>query len=368
MSNAARLGPERAELRSIIEQTRLPLAACDASGRLTMLSPSLEELFEQRFEPVCEPDYPTRFHLYGSDGLTPLPEDDVPLTRARRGEVVTEAVVSTRRTDGCMAFLRCNAAPMRGPDGAIAGAVVHIQDITAERSAQHEQDELRERLMDTINHELRTPLTKLVGHTELLFDVRDSAPDKMQRSIGAVAAAAQELSQLLETLSHLIDLDSHTRLKKQYSNLAGLLRETAMDFARENLLNGIQVSLSLPERLTATVDPDETRRAVWELLKNAATFGPDASEIWLGLTSDATMAYISVTDTGCGIPAKERARLMRPLERGKHANQPVNSKGLGLAIAHTVASAHGGRLALGDRLPHGLRATLVLPRFGHAIE
>jgi hypothetical protein len=47
---------------------------------------------------------------------------------------------------------------------------------------------------------------------------------------------------------------------------------------------------------------------------------------------------------------------------------PGPSKGLGLAVAHTVASAHGGRLMLDDRFPHGLRATLVIPRFGHAIE
>ena len=55
---------------------------------------------------------------------------------------------------------------------------------------------------------------------------------------------------------------------------------------------------------------------------------------------------------------------MHPFERGTHANQPINSKGLGLAIARTVARAHGGELELTDREPHGLRATLVMPRFG----
>jgi signal transduction histidine kinase len=329
-----------------------------------MLSPALEELFEQGFEPLHERDFPQKFRLYSSDGVTPLPIEDVPLTRARQGEIVTDAVVSTRRKDGRMAFLRCNAAPIKASDGEILGAVVLVRDITAERAAQHEQDELRDRLVVTINHEFRTPLTKLLGHAELLADSDEMLPEQTKRSIQTMFQATQDLVRLLESLTQLIDLDSHTRLHRRYGDVADLLREIASDFTHLARIEPHRVTTEVPDRLTATLDPQETRKAIWELLKNALTYGPDDSVIVLSGKGNSATVWISVCDAGCGIPAEARARLMHPFERGTHANQPINSKGLGLAIAHTVARAHGGQLELADREPHGLRATLVMPRLG----
>ena len=354
----------RTQLRAIIQQTRIPVAASDGSGWISMLSPALEELLEQSFEPLHERDFPLKFRLYSSDGVTPLPMEDVPLTRARHGEIVTDAVVSTRSKDGRMAFLRCNAAPIKASDGEILGAVLVVHGITAERAAQHEQDGFRDRLVETINHEFRTPLTKLLGHAELLVDSEVPLPEQTKRSIQTMFQATQDLVSLLETLTHLIDLDSHTRLQRRYCDVGGLLREIASDFTHKAGVEPHRVTTEVPDRLTATLDPHETRRAIWELLKNALTYGHDDSVIVLSGKGDSATVWISVRDTGCGIPTEARARLMHPFERGTHVNQPINSKGLGLAIAHTVARAHGGQLELADREPHGLRATLVMPRLG----
>ena len=54
-------------------------------------------------------------------------------------------------------------------------------------------------------------------------------------------------------------------------------------------------------------------------------------------------------------------RLLEPFERGFHPRQEVTGKGLGLAIANTIAAAHGGVLQLRPRRPCGLCVSMVLP-------
>ena len=61
MRDAPMGGLPRNQLRTIIQQTQIPLATNDASGCITMLSPAFEELFEQGFEPLHERDFPQKF-------------------------------------------------------------------------------------------------------------------------------------------------------------------------------------------------------------------------------------------------------------------------------------------------------------------
>ena len=101
------------------------------------------------------------------------------------------------------------------------------------------------------------------------------------------------------------------------------------------------------------------------LLENAVTYAPPDSAVEVEVTAQGDYLDIAVRDAGTGIPPEERTRLVKPFERGDHDEfQPVNSKGLGLAVAHTVATAHGGELLLDACVPSGLCASLRVPRYG----
>ena len=114
-------------LHLALDKTGVGLIACDASGMLTLISPALQELFGMQYEPVSEPFYVQRFHLFREDGETALPLDEVPLVRARQGEFVRDALVSTRRPDGSLAHLRWNAVPLRDDGGRDNGAISLVQ-------------------------------------------------------------------------------------------------------------------------------------------------------------------------------------------------------------------------------------------------
>src|SRR4051812_24408456 len=136
------------QLQTLLAQTSVGIAASDIEGRLTLLSPALQELFDQPFEPIGEAELGPRFQLYDESGTAPLALEDVPLVRARAGEVVRDQVVTARIGSRGLVYLRCNAAPLRSGEE-ILGAIGLVQDVTAEHAALARQGELRERLVDT---------------------------------------------------------------------------------------------------------------------------------------------------------------------------------------------------------------------------
>lgn len=158
------------------------------------------------------------------------------------------------------------------------------------------------------------------------------------------------------------DLESGTRLSKTHGNIAGLVRDVMDGFAARVLAWNLDLVAIAPDRLTATIDPDQVGRAVVELLDNAVTYAPPNSCIEVEVAATVDCVEIHVRDAGTGIAPADVSRLVQPFERGRHALQPVNSRGLDLAVAHTVATAHGGELLLDGQEPFGLCATLRLPR------
>jgi len=190
----------------------LGMAACDASGNLTYLSSELRVLFGQSFGVEVAATRTAFKHLYREDGLTRLPPEHVPLTRALLGELVADAVVCYRPEDEDPAYLRCNAAPVAAADGSLTGAVVFVEDVTAGYTGHQNSQRMQNHLIDTLNHELRTPLTKLVGHAERLHDLRSHLPLNVVHSLEKVRQAAEELSELADLVSCMAQLETPDRL------------------------------------------------------------------------------------------------------------------------------------------------------------
>jgi signal transduction histidine kinase len=196
-------------LHLALDNTGLGLVACDAFGMLTLISPTMQELFEMDYEPVPEPFHVERFQLFRADGEVPLPVAEVPLVRARHGEFVRDALVTSRRSDGTLLHLKCNAVPLLDDLGCNNGAIVLVQDVTAETQASLRADALQKRLVEAINHEFRTPLAALLGHVELIQDHRDSCEDLDPQLAGWLAAIERSGWRLRDLVEEVAELVNH---------------------------------------------------------------------------------------------------------------------------------------------------------------
>lgn len=203
----------------------------------------------------------------------------------------------------------------------------------------------RTRLLAAISHDLRTPITTLRLRAEFIEDEETRARilatlDEMQRMVEATLAFAGEQA---------------SREATRTVDLAGLLESVVGELVDL----GTDVRLAPASRLPYPCRPTALTRAVRNLVENAARYGERAR---VQLVADAKGVAIIVEDDGPGIPPDQIEAAFAPFVRLEGSrSQETGGIGLGLAIARTIARAHGGDVTLANRAGGGLAATLSLP-------
>lgn len=126
------------------------IIACDAQGRLRELNGAARAWFDADATDVAIEAWPAHLGLFSPDGARVLEPDAFALVRALDGETVRDAEMLIRGSGGHVRRVSCNARRVSAPDGASAGAVCVLRDVT-------ELHEARTRLKDN-EHRLRAVL------------------------------------------------------------------------------------------------------------------------------------------------------------------------------------------------------------------
>jgi signal transduction histidine kinase len=100
-------------------------------------------------------------------------------------------------------------------------------------------------------------------------------------------------------------------------------------------------------------------QAISNLVDNAVKFTPSGGRVRLDVTQSSSDALVAVADSGPGIPAEARERVLERFVR-LDSSRGAPGSGLGLSLVAAVARLHGGAIELDDNAP-GLRAVLRLP-------
>jgi two-component system, OmpR family, sensor histidine kinase QseC len=196
-------------------------------------------------------------------------------------------------------------------------------------------------------HELRTPLAAIQTHAEVALASRDDAERK--QALAHVTDGTERASRLVAQLLMLARLDARATppalLPVNLSELAARhIADSAPLAARK------RVNLGLAEdsepAATAAGDAELLGVMVRNLVDNAVRYTPDGGRVDVSVRCDAGRVLLSVTDSGPGIPAEERARVLERFYRGRGGSE--DGSGLGLSIVARVAELHGAELSLDD--------------------
>jgi two-component system, OmpR family, sensor histidine kinase CpxA len=207
-------------------------------------------------------------------------------------------------------------------------------------------------LADTA-HELCAPLARLRMSAGLL--ARDCPPEAAAR----VAAVEEEIEELSQLVGAILEFSKANIQASAAPSRAIDLAALAADMAAREA-PGCDCRLAVPGDLEFTADPDALRRALGNLLRNAAAHGRPPVEISAG-RGDGTV-WIRVADHGDGVPADWLPHLFEPFSRPDPARtREQGGHGLGLAIARACAQRLGGTLSAANRPGGGLVLTLELP-------
>jgi hypothetical protein len=197
-----------AVLPGLLDQAGVALAVLDGDGRLTINS-SMESVLGRPGGVIPAGAIAEAFQLHTKDGGRLLEVGEVPVVRARAGETIRDALITVKRPDGSVRYLRSNAVPLPAATGDYRAGLALVVDVTDSADGWMSRAQLHGGLVDWLNHELRTPLTSLHGHSELLDDPDLGLAGSAAASVSAMQRATRHLMRLADTITAMGHLDKH---------------------------------------------------------------------------------------------------------------------------------------------------------------
>jgi len=243
----------------------------------------------------------------------------------------------------------------------------HALRVEAERAAL-----AKDEFLATVSHELRTPLSAILGWATIL---RNRPADEAMATHGleVIERNAKVQAELVEDLLDVSRIISgKLRLDVKPIDLTSVIK-AAMDSVQPAAdAKEIQLQIDIdPSADNIKGDAARLQQVVWNLLSNSIKFTPKGGHVSVKVERNDSMAEITVTDTGAGIPHQF---LPFVFDRFKQADGSITRKhaglGLGLAIARHLVELHGGTIeansegeglgsAFKARLPLGIATTEI---------
>lgn len=212
---------------------------------------------------------------------------------------------------------------------------------------------------DSLAHDLRSPLTRACSGIELALRT-ESDPESYRRTLEETAAELETILRTFEALISIAEAEAGMdRLMLERLDLSGLvgdLYEVYQPMAEDA---GLSFECAAGDAIRIEGHRQLMAQAVANLLENAIKYTPAGGRIAVRLERAGGEAVLSVADSGPGIPAAERERVLQRFVR-LDASRGTPGSGLGLSLVAAVAKLHGGRLSLDDNRP-GLLVGLSLP-------
>lgn len=163
----------------------------------------------------------------------------------------------------------------------------------------------------------------------------------------------------LTAAEHLTDAQSFSLRDTDLVRLVRELCESSTDLAE---LLGIELRfVCAMERRICAVHPAAMEQMVYHLLSNALKFTPRDGCVTVELKKSGDRLLLSVTDTGCGIPAERLEHLFDGCLQPSGLPEPAHGLGLGLPLCRAIAERHGGSIAAVSTPGKGSRFIVSLP-------
>jgi len=219
-------------------------------------------------------------------------------------------------------------------------------------------------LVANVAHELRTPLSRI----RVALDIAGEGDAATARaSLDDINLDLAELEALIDDVLTAARLElgaSRARLPLNLQSMpcATLIGESVARFRIRHPAHRVELAsdASLP---TLAADPVLLRRALDNLLDNAAKYSPDTSRpIVLEVRRDGDRLCLEIRDSGVGISRRDLGRVFSPFFRVERSRaRSAGGVGLGLTLARQVVEAHGGRIRLDSTPGAGTTARIELP-------
>ncbi|HEU4936299.1 MAG TPA: HAMP domain-containing sensor histidine kinase [Vicinamibacterales bacterium] len=217
-----------------------------------------------------------------------------------------------------------------------------------------------QRFVAVVSHELRQPLNAAMGAMSLL----DAKPSEAAAERARVVLRRQllHMSTLLDDLLDMSRLAlGRIRVERTPIDLRSILQETVDAIDSSARSAGVHLICSLPNAPVPVLgDAGRLQQAMSNLLTNGIRYTPPDGAVTISLSTNERAAWITVEDTGQGIPAADLASVFEPFWRGH--DSAGDGFGIGLALVRGIVELHDGSISVfSDGPGKGARFCVTLP-------
>jgi signal transduction histidine kinase len=245
--------------------------------------------------------------------------------------------------------------------------------LRASEVARKQQIEFKNQFLSHVSHELRTPLTCIHQYITLLLDglAGPVAPDQIDH-LKVVLKSVNQLHAMIHDLLEASRAEGgKTRIEPRCIDIGDLMQQ-ALAMMQPRAMEehvGLAVGLDLNIPLVYA-DPDRICQVLIDLLDNGIKFTPGNGSVTVRASlveTDPTSVYLSISDTGRGIPEDSLPLVFERLYRDPDAvDGNGTGLGLGLYLAKEIVTLHGGRMWVASQAGSGSTFSFTLPLYSLA--
>ena len=224
-------------------------------------------------------------------------------------------------------------------------------------------DPSRQQFVSNVSHELKTPLSSIKVLSESILLQEDVPKEMYVEFLHDINSEIDRMSAIINDLLTLVKLDqkeiplnfAETDLNKVMEDI--IKRMTPLAAAKQ-----IQIHYSKEKDVLAEADEMKLTLAISNLVDNAVKYTPEGGSVTVVLDADHQNAFITVSDTGIGIPEDEINRIFERFYRvDKTRDRETGGTGLGLSITYATVMMHNGSIKVNSKEEEGTSIQMRIP-------
>jgi PAS domain S-box-containing protein len=282
------------------------------------------------------------------------------------------------RKDGTEFWANVVITAVRDETGELLGFTKVTRDLTERRAAQEQaiadarrvaqaeaSNRTKTEFLAAMSHELRTPLNAIGGYTDLLrLGLGGTVSEEQIQYLDRIRRSQQHLLGIISDLLNFSRIESgHLSYDITPVHLADVLETVLPMVQPQAAAKGIAVGRGVfPSELTVLADRSKLDQILINLLSNAIKFTETGGRATVDCGTTEGTAYLTVSDTGCGIPQDKLEVIFEPfVQLGRSLISAHHGTGLGLAISRDLARAMSGDLTVSSEEGVGSTFRVTLP-------